>query len=273
MKYWVEIGVDGFRCDVAPLVPVEFWNRARAEVDEIKRGVIWLTESVDPGFIKYLRANNVLAHSDCEIYEAFDIAYDYDTYRYFTQYLKGERTLEYVLEKKREQEYVLPANYVKLRFVENHDNPRARFFFPEVRDLKMWTAFMFFERGMALIYGGQEFMDRNLPDLFNKDVMATSGDQTFVDYLKNLIALKKDDIFAYGNYEISESKRIGVIEASYSYNGRLLTGIFNVERKVGDYPVSLADGSYKNLVTGEAVEVRDGKIMLSDSAVIVETNK
>ena len=37
LKYWVqEFDVDGYRCDVAELVPIDFWDRARAELDAIK---------------------------------------------------------------------------------------------------------------------------------------------------------------------------------------------------------------------------------------------
>ena len=34
LKYWASMGVDGFRCDVASLVPVEFWQKARRELQE-----------------------------------------------------------------------------------------------------------------------------------------------------------------------------------------------------------------------------------------------
>lgn len=39
---WVKLGVDGFRCDVASLVPVEFWQQARQAVAKIKPNFIWL---------------------------------------------------------------------------------------------------------------------------------------------------------------------------------------------------------------------------------------
>ena len=69
--------VDGFRCDVAPLVPVAFWKRARKEVAQVRPGAIWLAESVDPGFIRMSRSHGMECASDAELYQAFDICYDY----------------------------------------------------------------------------------------------------------------------------------------------------------------------------------------------------
>src|SRR5450432_3275055 len=46
MKYWLqEFGVDGFRCDVAPNVPVEFWETARAELEKINPEVVILADA------------------------------------------------------------------------------------------------------------------------------------------------------------------------------------------------------------------------------------
>lgn len=273
LKYWAGIGVDGFRCDVAPLVPIDFWNQAREEVAKVKEEVLWLSETIDPYFLKYLRDNNVLAHSDCEIYEAFDMTYDYDTYKHFVEYLKGEKTLEEYLEKKRAQELIYPANYVKLRFLENHDNLRAAFLLPDCHNLKMWTAFIIFEKGMPLIYGGQEFKEVNTPSLFDRDLVALNNEKEFTCYLKNLIEMKKSDIFAYGNYDILKSNKNGVIEARYSYNGKTLVGIFNIENKIGEYPIDLKDGGYKNLVDGGEIEVMNGRFRLPQYPVILEVNK
>jgi glycosidase len=50
LKMWAET-VDGFRCDVAPLVPLEFWLQARRAVAEVRPGAIWLSETVEPPFI------------------------------------------------------------------------------------------------------------------------------------------------------------------------------------------------------------------------------
>ncbi len=59
---WAEI-VDGFRCDVAPLVPIAFWEQARDAVAAVRPDAIWLSESVEPDFITYMRAQGIAALS------------------------------------------------------------------------------------------------------------------------------------------------------------------------------------------------------------------
>jgi glycosidase len=55
LTMWAEI-VDGFRCDVAPLLPLEFWQRAREEVAAVNPGCLWLSESIEPDFTMHLRS-------------------------------------------------------------------------------------------------------------------------------------------------------------------------------------------------------------------------
>jgi cyclomaltodextrinase / maltogenic alpha-amylase / neopullulanase len=55
---------------------------------KVNPNLIWLTESVHPGFIKYLRDMGYDCSSDSQMYEAFDICYDYDIFDYMNDYLK-----------------------------------------------------------------------------------------------------------------------------------------------------------------------------------------
>lgn len=270
LKYWSSLGVDGYRCDVAPLIPVDFWKRVREEVKTVNADTIWLSESVDQGFLLYLREQGFLCHSDSEIFEAFDMSYEYDTYRFFTSYLNGDITLEEYLEKKRTQEYIYPDNYVKLRFVENHDNPRVAFFFEDEVTLKNWTAFSFFEKGTQLIYAGQEVKDDNCPSLFEKDLVNWNRDEKYFNYIKKLISIKGKEIFTYGNYKIIKSNKLGVIQAEYTYQGKKIIGVFNVEGKVGSYRINLKDGIYKNLIDDTDIEISDEEMKLRRLPIIFE---
>lgn len=170
LKQWSAI-VDGFRCDVAPLVPLGFWLKARQEVAQVRSDCIWLSESVEPVFTLDNRARGMVSLSDSEIFQAFDISYEYDIYSWFTGYLLGKNTLAQYAQKINEQEYIYPDNYVKLRFLENHDNPRAHFLISDERALRSWLAFIYFQKGMTLLYAGQEHGIPYLPGLFEKDTI------------------------------------------------------------------------------------------------------
>jgi glycosidase len=271
LKYWAKIGVDGFRCDVAPLVPIEFWMEARKEVAKVKENVIWLSETCHPSFIMTMRRQGLIGQSDSEIYNAFDITYDYDAFQFFERYLEGETNLEGYLEKVRQQEYIYPANYVKLRFLENHDIPRARKHFKDEVVLRNWTAFLYFQKGATLIYGGQETRDDKTPSLFDIDKVDWSKtDEEFVEFMKKLGSIKKREIFAYGNYDIHKVKEKNVIYATYEYNGEKIVGIFNVEKQTGKIEAGLKDGIYTNFIDGKPIEVVNGQIELNESPLIFQ---
>lgn len=271
LKYWVGIGVDGFRCDVAPLVPIQFWMKAREEVNKVKPGVIWLAESVEHGFISYLRKEGFVAHSDCEVYNAFDICYDYDVHNYFKGYLEGKNSLKEYIDRVALQEVIYPDNYVKLRFLENHDQPRSKELIPDNEKLNIWTAYMFFQKGAALIFNGQEARDPHLPNLFNDDkVNWDDMNDGFVNMIKRLSALKKKDIMAEGNYSIGVVENKDVIVITYEKGNEKLIGIFNVNLEDGTIKLPVDDGEYENLVTGEKISILDGEIELPYHPLIIK---
>lgn len=270
LKYWVAIGVDGFRCDVAPLVPIEFWMKAREEVKNIKADVIWLAESVEHNFISYLRKEGFAAHSDCEVYNAFDICYDYDVHNYFKGYLEGDNTLKEYIDRVALQEVIYPDNYVKLRFLENHDQPRAKKLVPDNEKLNIWTAYMFFQKGAALIFNGQEARDANLPNLFNDDKVNWTGmEEDFVTMLKKLSTLKKEAIMAEGNYSIGVVDNKDVIVITYEKGNEKLIGIFNVKLEDGTIKLPIEDGEYENLVNGKKISIAEGEIELPYVPLII----
>jgi glycosidase len=124
LQYWVKQDVDGFRCDVAPLIPIDFWRKAIGSCNAINEDLIWLSESIEPEFIKYLRSLGYHGHSDSEMYQVFDILYDYDVYPFLKTYLMTDGDLKAYLRQVRTQEYIYPVDYLKIHFLENHDQLR-----------------------------------------------------------------------------------------------------------------------------------------------------
>ena len=90
LKKWSNLGVDGFRCDVAPVVPSDFWLKARKEIARNRPDTIWLAESIHGEFNKHIRDMGFECMSDSETFEAFDICYDYDIHADFLNYVQGK---------------------------------------------------------------------------------------------------------------------------------------------------------------------------------------
>ena len=268
LKYWASM-VDGFRCDVAPLVPLGFWREARAAVESVRPGCLWLAETVDPDFISALRAEGFGCLSDCQTYEAFDICYDYDIYPVFRDYLDGAVPLARYAEAVNRQEVTYPANYSKLRFLENHDQPRAAFLVPDGPSLLNWTAFSFFQKGTGFIYAGQEAGCAHLPNLFYKDPVDWTGPDRSEQF-RRLCALKKHPLMADSAYTV-QALPGDVLYAVHRKGGRRLAGVFSVRGGKALVRVDVPDGWYENLFDGGRVEVKDARVSCRGVPVIIET--
>lgn len=268
LKYWAAI-VDGFRCDVAPLVPLDFWLRARAEVETVRPGCFWLSESVEPAFISVIRADGIPALSDSELFQAFDASYDYDIFPYFQKYLEGNLSLSRYAEYINQQETIYPDNYVKLRFLENHDQLRAGFVIPGGDALLNWTAFLYFQKGMTLLYGGQEKSCTHLPDLFDKDPVDWTSGPDRSEQLRQLYKLKKHPLLTNSRYHV-QALDGDILYAVHRLNGRQLVGIFSLKGARAPVKVSAPDGLYPNLADGGQVEVKFGRVSCQGRPVIFE---
>lgn len=271
LKIWAGI-VDGFRCDVAPLVPLAFWLKAREEVAKVNPDCIWLSESVEPEFILELRSRGMTNLSDSEIFQAFDMCYDYDIHKFFRQYLRGEVPLSRYIEGINMQEYIYPDNYVKLRYLENHDQDRAKQIIDSETALRNWTAFIYFQKGATLIYAGQENQNEKRPDLFEKDVICMDGRHDISGLLKQLYPIKKLGVLADSSYHVTASDELGAVIGEHKgiHTTDRLIGIFSFEDKKGNIAVHLEDGMYENLINGKMVEVKEGFISLELCPVIIK---
>ena len=105
LKYYVkDIGIDGFRCNVAEMVPLDFWDEARSALDSIKP-VMMLAEGAKP---------------DLHL-KAFDLTYSWNVYDVLGKIFEGSSpasALDSVLGR---ENRVYPKGSLRLRFNTNHD--------------------------------------------------------------------------------------------------------------------------------------------------------
>lgn len=268
LKMWAEI-VDGFRCDVASIVPVEFWEKARQEIGKVNKDCLWLAESVDRPLIRYVRDNGFDAWSDSELYRAFDICYDYDIKSYFQGYLDGKCTLTNYIERLNEQEMIYPQNYVKLRFLENHDLPRIRSKVEDENELLNWTSFMYFQKGTTMIYNGQEAGETHVPSLFEHDKIRWDNGTDLSHVMKKLYEIKKNNMFKDGNYKLVSDEKLQVVIGYYEKGNNKIVGIFSLKGNSGDVEVDLKDAQYTNLFNNSLVKVKNGCIKFEEKPIII----
>ncbi|MBO7703802.1 MAG: alpha-amylase [Solobacterium sp.] len=268
LKMWAEY-VDGFRCDVAPMIPLEFWLEAREAVEAVRPGCVWLAEAVEPEFIRINRMSGLKTASDGELYQAFDICYDYDVYFRMQSVMAGTSRLEDYLERVNLQEMIFPENYIKLRCLENHDRMRAADLILDERALRNWTAWNYFQKGTVMLYAGQEYEAVHHPTLFDHDPVNFETGKDLTELLVTLKMIKQNPVFRDGFFEAKAIGQ-GVIYAELrNPAGKRAVGIFAVNGFRSPIRTDLPYGYYENAVDGSVIEVFDQVLRFDGEPVIL----
>jgi len=176
MKYWVvEVDIDGYRCDVAGFVPIDFWNRVRKELDTIK-----------PVFMLAEWESRDL-HT-----EAFDMTYAWSWYDAVHTITSGKGDLGSLFTFYARNEKAFPANAMRMTFVSNHDkNAWEGTEYEQFGEgLEAAIVLSVVGEGMPLIYNGQEAGNTKRLAFFEKDPIQWKA-HPMGDFYKKLFALKK----------------------------------------------------------------------------------
>lgn len=175
LLFWVrEAGIDGYRCDVAGLVPTDFWEQARAELDRVKP-VFMLAEWSEPG----------LHH------KAFDMTYDWGLLDLFKAIAKGQAGKAELARHFLQPKVAYPADAYRMTFTSNHDvnswhGSDAELYGAALPAFAVLAATL---PGMPLVYGGQESrLDKRIA-FFEKDPIAW-GDRPLEKLYTELLQMK-----------------------------------------------------------------------------------
>lgn len=181
MEFWVkECDIDGYRCDLAFWVQLDFWMEARAALEKTKT-LFWLAES-DP-----------LDHPD--YYQAFDACYTW-TWMHKTEEFYKQGQDKYLLD---EVVHWYDTNggpdAIPLWFTSNHDeNTWNGTEYEKYGDAaKALAVFSFTRNGLPLIYSGQELPNYKRLQFFDKDQIDWNGKYELHDFYKTLLTLHKNN--------------------------------------------------------------------------------
>jgi len=191
MLHWLKNEkIDGFRCDVAGMVPTEFWEITTAELRKVKP-IFMLAEAWEPKLQE----------------KAFDMGYGWDTHHVINDISQGKKKVIDLVNHLKKVDSLYAPDDILMNFVTNHDenswNGTIKERMGHAADAM--TALTYILPGMPLIYSGQEYgMDKRLL-FFEKDTIPKNKGAHW-ELLKKLGKLKNT------NPLLSEGKQ----KASYS---------------------------------------------------------
>lgn len=251
MIYWVkDENIDGFRCDVAGMVPVDFWNEVRVSLNEIKP-VFMLAE-----------AEEVEHHI-----KAFDMSYAWEMHHVMNKIAAGEMNANNIDSTLQKNSQRFPEWAYRMQFTSNHDeNSWNGTVFERLGDgVKTFAALTYVIPGMPLIYNGQESaMDKRL-EFFVKDSIPWDHYQ-YQDFYTRLNQLKEDNQAlwngnfggSYSRINTNDNEKVFALVRQKDQNK--VVGIFNLS----DNPVQVnfsdenLSGNYTELFSGESKRI-EGK--------------
>jgi glycosidase len=176
MRWWLDtMHVDGFRCDVAGGVPIDFWIEAREALAKVKPNLFWLAE-----------AESVKSH------EAFDATYGWELHHLLNDIAQGKKpasSLDAYFEKQR-QEY--PPAALRMYFTSNHDENSWNGTEFERMGANHVPSFVLATTALSsipLIYTGQEVSSHKRLRFFQRDTIDWSG-PSLTPFYHSMVELK-----------------------------------------------------------------------------------
>lgn len=177
MKYWIdECNIDGFRCDVAAMVPLEFWKWARPKLEKNKK-LFMLAEAHEP-----------------QMHEAFDMTYNWQLKDLFVEITAGKKNADHLAQYFERELDEYPKGAYRMTFTTNHDEnswngtDQERF----GNYAENFAVLSCLVNGMPLIYSGMEAGLNKRLKFFEKDPIVWSSSK-YLDLYTKLIKLKKNN--------------------------------------------------------------------------------
>ncbi|MDC0231379.1 alpha-amylase family glycosyl hydrolase [Aureispira] len=178
LKFWVqECDIDGYRCDVADWVPIDFWNEARTELDKVKP-VFMLAEAENPEHHK----------------KAFDMSYGWEFHFIMNEIAEGKKSVKDILNYLNNKSAEFDKDAYRLHFTSNHDENSWKGTVKERlgEATKAFAVLAATMEGAPLIYNGQEGgLDKRL-EFFEKDPIEWK-DWSMTEFYQPLLSLNKSN--------------------------------------------------------------------------------
>ena len=180
MKFWIEeTNIDGFRCDLASWVTVDFWKEARPELEKIKP-LFFIGEFDELESLEYGKV--------------FDASYSWKWMHKSADFYKNNEPITELVDLLREYSQIGDSS-MRAWFTTNHDeNSWNGTEFEKYGDItKSMAIFSATWNGIPLLYSGQELPNLKRLEFFEKDPIEWTNNYQMADFYKTLLNLKSSN--------------------------------------------------------------------------------
>ena len=222
LTFWVEeANIDGYRCDVAGMVPVDFWESARRAIEKEKNVWMLAEDEEETELLEY----------------AFNANYGWSFHHIMNDVANGEKNATHVKAYFNKIDSVYPQGTYPMQFTSNHDeNSWNGTVFDRMGEkaARTMTALTFTVEGMPLIYSGQEIgLDKQLA-FFEKDRIEWKDNTEMGSLYHTLTSLHADNPALWngeagGTMNIIETnEQQDVLYFSREKNDNTVVALFNL---------------------------------------------
>ncbi len=247
LLFWVkEADIDGYRCDVASWVPLDFWQEARKALDE-EKPVFMLAEAEELNY-----------HN-----RAFDMSYAWALNKIFNEIAAGKKDVKALDRYWEKEKKAGLEDRFRMIFTTNHDENtwHGTVYERLGKGAEAFAVLTVTMPSMPLLYSGQEAgMDKRLK-FFEKDVIDWNG-KSVADFYTKLFMLKKKNPALWIGEEMGEMKRLktGADKNVFAFvrvkNGHAVLTLVNLSDKKQNVQIDFADfeGEYSDLFSEKSIK-------------------
>lgn len=257
MKFWIDnFGIDGFRCDMAHLVPLDFWRHARTRLDK-EKNLFWLAET-----------------EDVHYHDVFDATYTWEFLHKMESYWRRETDIKGIIDVLQRYENSFPKKALRVFFTSNHDeNSHSGSEYERMgHAAKVFAVFCSTWNGIPLIYSGQEMPNTHRLKFFEKDAIPWTGTFGLHNFYKTFLKLRSyHPALSAGDetidtFFISTSENDRILSYMRRKGERAVVTFLNLssdnglEFKIPDERIS---GKFKNILTEELEDLTGRTLVIN----------
>ena len=256
MLHWIKNeNIDGFRCDVASNVPLDFWQQAIPQLRK-EKNIFMLAEAWEPELLKD---------------GLFDMAYGWEAHHTMNRIAQGKNTVKDWDKFMAEDAKKYEANDILMNFVDNHDenswNGTVKGRLGKAEDAM--TALSYVIPGIPLIYSGNEYGLNHSLKFFEKDSIPKTKGKDW-ELREKLGKLKIENLALNGGKNKAKYTRIktdddaNILVFTREKNDKKVVYIANFSNNPINTKVGIK-GEFTNYMTGKSMSIKDNQVITLQS--------